>query len=189
MNLTWVSGLLVDPDKFSAKILSRMLEQFGLSKLKTLETAEEAKTALEQEVFDIVFCEGSLTGLFSAELLLWLRRLEGNPLRLIPVVVMSGYTQRSMVETSRDSGASLVLKKPVSAKVLHQHLRWVASGTRLFVESGSYSGPDRRFKNTGLPGGVGRRSTDLGGELGTQNEPNMSQDEIDSMIKPMKLEL
>mgnify|MGYP001184890821 CR=1 FL=1 len=46
-----------------------------------------------------------------------------------------------------------------------------------------------RRSMTGLPGGVGRRATDLNGEAGSQEERNMSQDEIDSMIKPMRVEL
>ncbi len=35
------------------------------------------------------------------------------------------------------------------------------------------------------PGVVGRRATDLSIEIGAATEPNMSQDEIDSLIKPM----
>jgi hypothetical protein len=34
---------------------------------------------------------------------------------------------------------------------------------------------------------VGRRVTDLSIEIGMATEPNLSQDEIDSLIKPMKV--
>ena len=37
------------------------------------------------------------------------------------------------------------------------------------------------------PGVVGRRATDLSIEIGAATEPNMSQDEIDSLIKPMRV--
>ena len=189
MNLKWVSALLVDPDKHAVKTLSNMLEGFGLVKQKVVETGEAAKMALDQELFDIVFCEAVLPNISSEELIRWLRRLESKPIRLIPVVVLTRYTQRSLVEASRDAGASVVVKKPVPANVLYERLDWVAKGTRLFVECAGYAGPDRRFKNTGLPGGVGRRATDLSGDLGDPAAPNLSQQEIDSMIKPMKLEL
>jgi CheY-like chemotaxis protein len=189
MNLKWVSALLVDPDYHSVKILSRMLEGFGLVNRRVVDSGEAAKTALEQEASDIIFCEAKLSDISSAEFIRSLRKAEKKEIRYIPVIVLTGYTQRSMVEASRDAGANIVLRKPISVSALYDRLAWVAKNTRQFVEMDAYIGPDRRFKNAGLPGGVGRRATDLNGEVGNQAEPNMSQDEIDSMIKPMKVDL
>lgn len=189
INLTWVSALLIDPDDHSRKVLARMLDGFGLVNRKVVETGEEARAALKQEIPDIIFCEAKLPDISSAELIRSLRRVKNKTLRYVPVVVLTGYTQRRLVESSRDAGANIVLRKPISVSALYDRLAWVSRGTRPFVEWDSYAGPDRRFKNAGLPGGVGRRATDFGGEVGNQAEPNMSQEEIDSMMKPMKVAL
>jgi two-component system, chemotaxis family, chemotaxis protein CheY len=189
LNLSWVSALLVDPDAHSAKLLSRMLEGFGLKKYKVVESVEAALQSLESEPPDIVFCESRLASNSCADLILTVRKMADKALRVIPIVVFTGYTERTMVETARDSGANLVMKKPIEATAMYDRLAWVAKGTRGFVEAATYVGPDRRFKNAGLPNGVGRRATDLGGEVGTQVETNMSQDEIDNLIKPMKIDL
>ncbi len=68
---------------------------------------------------------------------------------------------------------------------MYDRLAWAAQPKRAFVESETYVGPDRRFRLLAPPGVVGRRATDLSIEIGAATEPNMSQDEIDSLIKPM----
>jgi hypothetical protein len=66
----------------------------------------------------------------------------------------------------------------------------VAKEDRMFVETDSYVGPDRRFKREGPPAGMaGRRKEDLPMELGQATTPNLSQDQIDGMMKPMKVSL
>jgi CheY-like chemotaxis protein len=189
MNLNWVSALLIDPDAHSASLLSGMLDGFGLQKKVVVETGEAARTALGNELFDIIFCDAVLPDIPSAELIQSIRHMEGNPIRLIPIVVLTGYGRMATVAASRDAGANFVVKKPVNANIFYDRLSWVSKGGRQFVESPGYVGPDRRFKNAGLPGGVGRRASDLNGELGAPAEPNMSQDEIDAMLKPMKLDI
>ena len=65
---------------------------------------------------------------------------------------------------------------------------FVARENRQFVVAPGYVGPDRRFKNVGPPAGTdGRRSDDLTAEVPDAAEPNMSQDELDAMFKPMKV--
>ena len=46
LNLNFVSALLVDPDPTSAKILTRMLEGFGLNTCKAIESSEAAQVPL-----------------------------------------------------------------------------------------------------------------------------------------------
>lgn len=60
----------------------------------------------------------------------------------------------------------------------------------MFIESDSYAGPDRRFRREGPPPGMaGRRSGDLSAAVGHAETPNLSQDEIDSLMKPTKVSL
>jgi hypothetical protein len=60
----------------------------------------------------------------------------------------------------------------------------------MFVESETYVGPDRRFKNTGVPVGTkGRRKGDLSADVGEAVDPNMSQDDIDNLLKPNRVAL
>ena len=46
------------------------------------------------------------------------------------------------------------------------------------------------MRNYGPPAGTdGRRESDLSGELGAAVEENMGQDDIDMLMKPMKVSL
>ena len=189
MNAAWVTALVVDADTYSSAITAGMLEGFGLTKQKVVDSSEAAQAAIGQNPYDLIICDASLTGGSAVDFIRWLRHLEDQPQRLVPVVVLTGYGSRNEVESVRNAGANVIVKKPMAANVLYDRLRWVAKGTRVFVESATYIGPDRRFKNVGLPGGVGRRSTDLSGNIGEATESNLSQDEIDMMVKPMKVDL
>jgi DNA-binding response OmpR family regulator len=105
----------------------------------------------------------------------------------VPIVVLTGYSRVDAVVGARDAGANLVVKKPLSPQVLFDRLAWMGQGSRKFVETETYVGPDRRFKSIGPPDGLGRRSTDLSQDVGLAREPNMTQSEIDAMMKPTKL--
>jgi hypothetical protein len=60
----------------------------------------------------------------------------------------------------------------------------------MFIEAQNYVGPDRRFKRLGPPAGMdGRRSDDLAVEVGEAQTPNLSQEEINLMMKPTKVSL
>ena len=74
--------------------------------------------------------------------------------------------------------------------VLLERILWAAREERQFIECDTYLGPDRRFKNEGPPIGVeGRRRDDLKGELGGPSGTNLSQDQINDMMKPSKVKL
>lgn len=188
VNFQWVNALLVDPDSHSAELLSRILTGFGVKNNFEAETVESALEMLVSESPDLVFCESRIGEATCADLVRRIRQMNDKMLRVVPVIVFSGYTERGMVEVARDSGVNLVLKKPIEPSALYDRLAWIAKGSRAFVEAATYIGPDRRFKNVGFPNGAGRRVTDLAGEAGQQADTNMSQDEIDSMIKPMKID-
>jgi hypothetical protein len=66
----------------------------------------------------------------------------------------------------------------------------MARENRLFIDSATYVGPDRRFKRLGPPAGMtGRRSDDRSVKLKATGGPNLSQDEINALMKPAKVSL
>ncbi|MEJ0058815.1 MAG: hypothetical protein WDM79_04155 [Terricaulis sp.] len=51
-----------------------------------------------------------------------------------------------------------------------------------------FSGPDRRWKNAGVPPGTtGRRDGDLSAEVGEATESNLSQNQLNAIMKPQKV--
>jgi CheY-like chemotaxis protein len=189
LNFSQIECLVVDADQYSTSILGQILRGFGLSKLSVIETGEEGRRRLSAGRYDLLICDALLPDTHAADLVKWVRRQPGLNLKYIPIVVLTGYTQYSNVLVMRDAGANIVVRKPVSPNVLFDHVAWSARTDRPFIETDNYIGPDRRFKNTGPPEGVGRRKTDLTVNIGDATEPNMSQDQIDSLLRPTKVEI
>ena len=187
LNFSQVTALVVDDDTFATGILGQILRGFGLTKHTVVGEGESAKRLLQNGHYDLVICEYVLPDMPGADFVRWIRRLPDAATKTIPVVLLTGYTQFSSVTAARDCGANIVIKKPIAPNVLFDHINWSAEGERPFIETDSYVGPCRRFKSIGPPNGAGRRSTDLSAEVGEAVEPNMSQEEIDSFVKPTKV--
>jgi DNA-binding response OmpR family regulator len=185
LNFSGVTALLVEGDRHSVSLLSEILRRFGLDSQYCVETGAEAKAHMQRIAVDFFFCEAVLPDMDGLDLVRWVRR--SAPVPYIPIVVLTGYSRVDAVVGARDAGANLVVKKPLAPQVLFDRLAWMGMGTRKFIETETYVGPDRRFKSIGPPDGLGRRSTDLSQEVGTATEPNMTQSEIDALMKPTKL--
>lgn len=189
LNFTQIEALVVDTDQYSTTILGQILRGFGLTRHIIIETGEEARAKLASSRFDLLICDAVLPDTHATELIKWMRRQAAQNIKYMPIVVLTGYTQYSNVVNLRDAGANIVVRKPVSPNVLFDHIAWSARTERPFIETDTYIGPDRRFKNTGPPEGVGRRKTDVTTEIGDAIEPNMSQEEIDGLLRPTKVEI
>jgi len=186
MSLGGVTSIIVDDDQFAVNLVGQMLRGLGLDNPASAETGAAAQILFGAHSYDLCICEAKLPDMNGAELVKWIRALPGKN-RYIPILVLTGYSNMSNLVAVRDSGANLMIRKPASPKVLYDHIEWSAKTSRPFVESDNYVGPDRRFKSIGIPNGEGRRETDLSGEIGAAVEPNMSQAEIDAMVKPTKM--
>jgi CheY-like chemotaxis protein len=186
LNLKGVRTLVIDSDSFSVTLLTQMLQGFGMDTVRVASSGEQAQAILQKDEFDLCICDSGIPDIAGADLVRWIRRLPTNT-RFLPVLVMTSYSAINNVQSLRDSGAHLVMTKPASPQTLFDRIAWVSKPPRPFIECETYIGPDRRFKHLGPPNGVPRRATDLSVELGAAVEPNMSQDEIDSLMRPTRI--
>jgi CheY-like chemotaxis protein len=190
INLERISFLLVDDNQQALDIVGQVITGFGVRTAHKRQTIADAKSLLERETIDFVLIDAHLPGEDGFELIRWLRHEAGEPNRYAPAVVMTGDTNASAVRRARDVGAHFIIAKPITPNVLLQRIFWVAKENRLFVSCETYAGPDRRFRRLGPPPGInGRRSDDLSVNLGEAKAPNLSQDEINALMKPAKVSL
>lgn len=181
--------LCCDENEQGQEILSRILVGFGVHQITRADNAETFQRLVADKGFDLILIDAGVGGDGYA-LASWLRRSRFEPNRFAPIVILAGHTPRSQVERARDCGANCIVTKPISAAMLLERILWTGRGERMFVDSPGYVGPDRRFKNEGPPNGVaGRRATDLSADIGQATQPNMSQDEIDNLLKPQRVAL
>lgn len=159
INFHGVTTLLVDSDGYTRGLVAQMLRGFGMESPILAGNGAEAKNVLQHQCPDLCIFEAVLPDMTSAELIRSIRKLK-TPLRFVPVIVLTGYTQLHMVARARDGGANIVIKKPVSPRALFDRLVWVARVARPFIEVGDFIGPDRRFRSIEPPDGQYKRDTD-----------------------------
>lgn len=188
INLEPASICLVDDNQRAMDILTQVLASFGARNLIRCSSAELAKEELKRRVVDLVFTDSDMPEVDGFELTRWIRRQGPEDNRFVPVVVVTGHTQAAQVCEARDCGANYVIAKPVTPKVILDRLFWVAREHRGFIEAEGYVGPDRRFRRLGPPAGQpGRRRDDLSEVVGEASTPNLSQAEINALMKPQKV--
>lgn len=82
-----------------------------------------------------------------------IRRAESSPDRRLPVIMMTAYATKARIEAMRDSGATEIVTKPLTAARLLSRIDAVLTHPRLFIETEAYIGPDRRrFKAPNFEG-------------------------------------
>jgi len=188
INLDKARALVIDDNPQSLDILVGVLTSFGLRNITRKADGKEAQEELKYHQYDLILTNSALPELDGYDLTRWLRRESEEANRQTPVIIVTSHTRRSQVEKARDCGANFIVTKPISPAVMLERILWVAKGDRLFIECDTYVGPDRRWRNQGPPveHPDGRRRDDKSIELGETGGQNMSQDELDALIKPMR---
>jgi DNA-binding response OmpR family regulator len=190
LNFEAVSVLLLEQSLHGLEVLLQMFYGFGARNCHKSTSIEDAASIVQRKTLDLIVVDPNLKEGDGLEFVRWLRNSGIDPNRSAPALILSANGTSASVRLARDAGASFFLVKPVTPAALMDRIVRVLRDKRAFIIADAYAGPDRRFKFEGPPPGVApRRSTDLKSTLGDAKEPNLSQDELDSMFKPQKVSL
>jgi CheY-like chemotaxis protein len=183
INIRGLTFLIADSNAYFSSICQGILRGFGATRVLEVRDTDDARKVLIQHKIDFLLCDHKLPPEGGLEFARWIRSDPAHEFRTIPILIMTGDTRTTIVANARDSGANMVLVKPISPSSLYDRLVWIAFHPRKFIDSKDYFGPDRRFKIEGYPNGVGRRAGDKAVDLGTPTGPALSQDDIDALLK------
>ena len=188
INIAGLSFLIADPNPHSTAIIHSILRGFGAIRVIEVRNCHDALQVLTDQKIDMLLIEPSLPPGGGLKFVRALRGDSDNPFRTLPILVVTGDTRTSTVKAARDSGANMVVAKPVSPTCLYDRLAWVAFHPRPFAETNSYFGPDRRFKIEGFPDGTGKRSGDNEAvAIAADEGPALSQNEIDNLLQEARV--
>lgn len=190
INLAKATVVAIDGSLHSLDVTGQILKGLGVAVVHRFDKLSEAHKYVERKAVDLIIIDPGIEDAAGYGFIKEVRRSQG-PNAFTPVVFVTGHVRKVDVAQGRDSGANFVIAKPISSSVMLQRILWVARDKRQFVHvEGGYVGPDRRFKFEGPPiGSDGRRASDLKSPLSAAGAPNMSQDEVDAMIKPQRVML
>ncbi len=181
LDLRKTTALVVDDNPQSLELLSQILSGFRLGKLKSCQSADEARSLVARERFDLILIDFAMPEEDGLQLARHIRSEPSLPNHTAPILILHGYTPEHMVIQARDAGANMIVRKPVAPGVLLSRIEWIARDTRHFVESDGYCGPDRRIRTVPLsPENPERRRDALA--LVDDPERAMSQDDISALF-------
>jgi CheY-like chemotaxis protein len=149
--------LVVDDNVHMRKLVTTILQAFGVSQVCEAESGERAWVVLRQVNPDILVLDWMMEGMSGLDLVRKIRSDSASPNPFVPVIMLTGHTALDQVREARDSGINEFIAKPVSVKTMMQRLTAVIEHPRPFVRTKSFFGPCRRRRAEGVYQGPERR--------------------------------
>jgi two-component system chemotaxis response regulator CheY len=116
-----ISFLIVDDQPFTRRLVRTMLHGFGSREVYESATGAEALELARSTMPNIIITDlimPDLNGLRFIKMM----KAPSAPTSRIPIIVLSGYLTKTATLAINESGADELLVKPVSPKVLYEHV-------------------------------------------------------------------
>ena len=152
--------LLIEDNQHMRSIVTAILGGSGIRHIRQARDGAEGLDMLRQYPADIVLVDFNMEPIDGVEFTRLLRNAPDSANPYLPVVMITGHSERSSVTQARDSGVNEFVVKPLTARALLGRLDSVIMRPRPFIRCKSYFGPDRRRKSDDAYGGPYRRNTD-----------------------------
>ncbi len=114
--------LVIDDSPFMVRLMAEMLASFGVGKVLTAATAEEAFQRMETRSPDVIFCDWQMYPTDGLSVLRRLRQMTDTRLAYVPFVMVTGHNANEDVTLALGEGADSYIVKPFSCETLMNHL-------------------------------------------------------------------
>jgi CheY-like chemotaxis protein len=149
--------LVIDDNQHMRRILRTLLHSFGTREVYEAEDGASGLEAFTHTLPDIVITDWVMPIFDGLEVTQMIRQPGANANPYVPIIMLTGHSEKKRVLMARDAGVTEFLAKPISAKALYQRVVTIVVNPRPFIKTRTYFGPDRR-RNTILGyAGVERR--------------------------------
>ncbi len=147
LNGTDMSGLvvmIVDDNDHMRRLLRSILEALSVAQVHEASNGVTALNDSKLMIPDVIITDMMMEPINGLEFTRMLRDDPTHPATRIPVLMITGYSEKHHVEAARDAGVTEFLAKPVTVKGVGARLNSLLANPRPFVRTKSFTGPDRR---------------------------------------------
>ncbi|MGE3870747.1 MAG: response regulator, partial [Pseudorhodoplanes sp.] len=149
--------VVIDDNAHMRRIVRTLLHSFGAREVHEAEDGATGLEAFTHHMPDIVITDWAMPIFDGLELTQMIRQPGANANPFVPIIMLTGHSEKKRVMAARDAGVTEFLAKPLSAKALYQRILNVVANPRHFVKTKTYFGPDRRRNSNPNYGGPERR--------------------------------
>jgi len=152
--------LLVDDNQHMRAITSAILQSAGIRNIREVSDGAMALEALRHRAVDLAIVDFNMFPLDGVEFTRLVRNSPDSSNPYLPIIMMTGHSEKSRVTEAREAGVTEFVVKPITAKALFDRIQAVIMRPRAFIKTDFYFGPDRRRTTPPNYSGPRRRSTD-----------------------------
>lgn len=159
-SLSDLKVLVVEDNQFMRTLLVDALNAMSIGSVSAANSGKRALNLMSNNSYDLVITDLEMENGTGIELIEAIRKGQNIEDPLVPIIVLSANTTRSMITSARDAGTTEFLAKPVSAKALYRRISTIIETPRNFIRTDDYFGPDRRRRQDPTYKGPKRRKDD-----------------------------
>ncbi|WEK58473.1 MAG: response regulator [Candidatus Brevundimonas phytovorans] len=152
--------LLADDNPNMRSIVFAMLKSIGVTRLREVSDGSAALEALNARPADLAIVDFKMLPVDGVTFTQLVRTAPDSPNPYLPIIMMTGHSEKRRVAQARDAGVTEFLVKPVTPLALLTRIQAVIMHPREFIRTDSYFGPDRRRTQTDSFAGPFRRISD-----------------------------
>ncbi len=155
-----ITVLVVEDNQPMLDITKSLLLTFGVGNVITAKDGDHGFRACLEHNPDIIIADWMMIPTDGIAMTKRIRSDRRSPNPYVPIILMTGFSEKRRVLQARDAGVTEFLVKPFTARDLYKRLCQVIERPRQFVRSEDFFGPDRRRKTTLEFSGPFRRESD-----------------------------
>ena len=136
--------LLADDNAHMRTIVTAVLKSIGVKHIRDASNGAEALTIMREWQADVAMVDFRMQPIDGVEFTRLVRNAKDSVNPFLPIIMLTGYADRSRVIDARDAGVTELIVKPVTAQAVIARLNSVIFHPRPFVRTEDYFGPERR---------------------------------------------
>ncbi len=121
-----------------------LLHGYGIREVIEAEDGASGLEMFQSTVPDFVVVDWAMPIFNGLELTRMLRNVDSSINPYVPIIMITGHSDKKKVMEARDAGVTEFICKPLSAKALYQRIVMSVVSPRPFVRTKTFFGPDRR---------------------------------------------
>ncbi len=160
-----ITVLVVEDNQPMLDVTKSLLLTFGVGQVIGAKNGEHGFEKYCEYNPDLIIADWMMKPVDGISFTRQVRNAPQSPNQFVPIILMTGFSEKRRVIQARDAGVTEFLVKPFSARDLYRRIAQVIERPRQFVRSGDFFGPDRRRKGKRGYEGPLRREADSSGKI------------------------
>ena len=133
--------LIVEDNQHMRSLLRSLLNSVGIRDIVEASNGGTALDVLREKKCDLVLSDLAMKPMDGIMFSTTVRTGERSPNPFVPIIMITGHTEKHRVEAARDVGVTEFLAKPITAQNLFSRIAEIVERPRAFVRCDGYFGP------------------------------------------------